>query len=70
MANPTPGPERDPGTGGTRPMSRRNSRIFVTGAILFALLFALFTIYMVTKTADDPDIQQGIEEFRRDTGRQ
>lgn len=51
-------------------MSRRNSRIFVTGAILFALLFALFTIYMVTKTADDPDIQQGIEEFRRDTGRQ
>lgn len=70
MADTSSASEREAGDRGIRPMSKRNSRLFLTGVILFALLFALFTIYMVTRTADDPAIQQGIEEFRRDTGRQ
>ncbi len=68
MADRPPRPDREAGDRGTKPMRKRTSRIFVTAAILFAFLFAAFTIYMVTRTANDPDIQQGIEEYRQDTG--
>lgn len=51
-------------------MGRRTTKRFVTAAILLALLFAAFTIYMFIRTSNDPEIQQGMEEYRRDTGQQ
>lgn len=61
-----PRPEREAGNRGTRPFTRRGSIVFVSGLLLIVVLFALFTIYMVTRTAEDPEIQQGIEESRQE----
>lgn len=65
-----PRPPAEAGDRGARPLGKRNTKIFVTAVILFAIAFAVFTVYMVVRTANDPDIQEGIEEYRRDTGQE
>lgn len=63
-----PRPQRDVGNRGVRPLSRGKTKIFVLAAIVAAVGFVAFTIFMLLRTTQDPDIQRGIEEYRRDTG--
>lgn len=61
-------PEPEAEQRGARPLSRRRSKLFVIAAILIAIGISLLTIYTLVRTANDPGVQQGIEEYRRDTG--
>ncbi|MFW5955431.1 MAG: hypothetical protein ACOCSK_01680 [Rhodothermales bacterium] len=68
MAETRPRPKAESGDRGTRPLGRRGSKLFVVIGLGIIILFALFTIYMVVRASEDPGIQQGIEDFRRDAG--
>lgn len=66
--NLKPRPDRDSGNRGIRPLTRGKTKIFVLLTILAVFAFMAFTIFMLIRTTEDPDIQRGIEEYRRDTG--
>jgi hypothetical protein len=63
-----PRPERDSGDRGVRPLSRNKTKIFVLLAALSAFAFVAFTIFMLIRSMEDPDIQRGLDDYRRDTG--
>lgn len=65
---PKPRPERDVGDRGVRPLSRNATRLFVIGVFLAAIAFVAFMMYTLIRTTQDPEIQRGMEEFRRDAG--
>jgi membrane-bound ClpP family serine protease len=65
---PKPRPDRDVGDRGVRPLSRRATRLFVIGVFLAAIAFVAFMMYTLIRTTQDPELQRGIEEYRRDSG--
>ena len=53
-----PRPDRESGNRGVRPLSHNKTKIFVVLAILSAFAFVAFTIFMLLRSMEDPDIQR------------
>jgi hypothetical protein len=60
MAAPLP-----PGQSGTRPLGRRANRVFVVVLMVLSILLAVGGVYLIYRSANDPDVQQRIREVQR-----
>lgn len=63
MPSPAPLPPEPPGR--TRPLSRRATRLFVLAAIVAAVAIAYFAARAITRSANDPALQQQLESLRQ-----
>lgn len=60
MAAPIP-----PGQSGMRPLGRRANRAFVVVLLLVSFLLAAGGIYLIVRSANDPEVQERIREIER-----